>query len=247
MSGRADLFGCHFDALRRQEALELVARWVAGDRLRQGVGVNVDHLVRMDRDPTFAAQVANADLVLADGMPIVWTSWLRDAPLPERLPAIDLFEALLPRAAVESWPIYLLGARDDVVQQAAERLRARHPGLQIAGTHHGYFEGDGPWRQVADSGARLLFLGMSSPKKEDFVATNRDRLGDVRFTLGVGGAFDIAAGRARRAPAWVGRAGLEWAFRLGQEPRRMARRYLWDDLRFLRLLVRELGAGAKAE
>ena len=243
MSERAELFGCTFDAVRLAEAVERVEGWLAGERLRQGVGVNVDHLVKMDRDPDFAAQVAGADLVLADGMPIVWASRGGRQPLPERVPAIDLFEALLPRAAAEGWPVYLLGAREGVVGDAAERLGAQHAGLRIAGTHHGYFAGDGPWREIADSGAKLLFLGMSSPGKEDFVARNRDRLGAVRFVLGVGGAFDIAAGRASRAPAWVGRAGLEWAFRLAQEPRRMARRYLWDDLRFLRLLAREIRRG----
>jgi N-acetylglucosaminyldiphosphoundecaprenol N-acetyl-beta-D-mannosaminyltransferase len=240
---RVELFGCAFDALGRDEAVEQVAAWVAGDALRQGVGVNVDHLVKMDRDPAFAAAVQGADLVLADGMPVVWASRALGRPLPERLPAIDLFDALLPRAAAEGWPVYLLGARTDAVAEAARRLATTHPGLRIVGARDGYFEGDGPWEDVAASGAKLLFLGMTSPKKELFVERNRDRLGEVRFVLGVGAAFDIAAGRIRRAPRWVGRAGLEWAYRLAQEPRRMARRYLWDDLRFLRLLVRELRRG----
>ncbi len=240
---RVDLLGCRFDAYRLPDAVEQVARWVAGDALRQGVGVNVDHLVKMDRDPAFAAQVLQADMILADGMPVVWASRALSRPLPERLPAIDLFDALLPRAAREGWPIYLLGARLEVVQEAADRLREAHPGLVIAGLHDGYFDDEGPWQAIADSGAKLLFLGMSSPKKEAFVSTHRHRLGDVRFVLGVGGAFDIAAGRATRAPAWMGRAGLEWAFRLAQEPRRMGRRYLWEDLRFLGILWRSRRGG----
>jgi N-acetylglucosaminyldiphosphoundecaprenol N-acetyl-beta-D-mannosaminyltransferase len=237
---KVDLFGCRFDALTLAEAVEQVAEWVDGDVLRQGVGVNVDHLCKMDRDPRFAADVAAADLILADGMPLVWASRARGRPLPERVPAIDLFEGLLPRAAQQGWPVFLLGARADVVAEAAQRLVAANDGLTIAGAHDGYFDGDGPWSDIAESGAKLLFLGMSSPKKEAFVAANRDRLGGVRFVLGVGGAFDIAAGRVQRAPAWVGNAGLEWGYRLAQEPRRMARRYLWDDLRFLPLLAKEL-------
>ncbi len=229
------LFGCRFDAVTLEDAVRRVASWVEGETLRQGVGVNVDHLSKMDRDPAFADLVARADLVLADGMPIVWASRGR---LPERVPAIDLFEALLPRAADEGWPVFLLGARPEVVAKAAQNLRHRNPGLWIAGTHDGYYEGEGPWEVVAASGAKLLFLGMASPKKEAFVEANRDRLGSVRFVLGVGGAFDIAAGRVQRAPAWMQERGLEWAYRLGQEPRRMARRYLVDELGFLVRKVR---------
>lgn len=240
MTGRVDLFGCSFDPVSLPQALDRIRGWVEGDTLRQGVGVNVDHLCKMDRDPGFAAQVAAADLITADGMPVVWGSRLLGRPLPQRLPAIDLMDALLPLCAERGWPIYLLGARPEVVEAAAGALAAAHPGLVVAGHHDGYYDGDGPWRGIAESGAKLLFLGMSSPKKEAFVDRNRGRLGDVRFALGVGGAFDIAAGRARRAPTWLGDLGLEWAYRLAQEPRRMARRYLWDDLRFAKLLLREL-------
>ncbi len=240
---RVQLFGCPFDALLLDEAVGLVARWVEGDRLRQGCGVNVDQLVKMDSDPAFAATVTACDLVTADGMPIVWASRLLGRPLPERLPAIDLFDALLPRCASEGWPVYLLGAERAVVDEAAARLGEAVPGLRIAGRHDGWFAVEDEAaiaEDIASSGARLLFVGISSPKKEEFVARNRRRLGDVRFVLGVGGAFDIAAGRARRAPPWLGRMGLEWAFRLAQEPRRLAKRYLVDDAAFLRLLAREL-------
>ncbi len=240
---RVQLFGCPFDALRLAEAVDLVARWVDGDRLRQGCGVNVDQLVKMDGDPAFAATVNACDLITADGMPLVWASRLLGRGLPERLPAIDLFEALLPRCAREGWPIYLLGAERAVVDEAAARLVRGTPGLRIAGQRDGWFALEDEAaiaEEVASSGARLLFVGISSPKKEEFVARNRRRLGEVRFVLGVGGAFDIAAGRARRAPPWLGRMGLEWAFRLAQEPRRLAKRYLVDDAAFLRLLAREL-------
>lgn len=242
---RVRLFGCDFDVLTTAQAVERVAGYVAGDALRQGVGVNVDQLVKADADPAFAASIAACDLVTADGAPVVWASRLLGRPLPERVAAIDLFDALLPRCAAGGWPIFLLGARRDVIDDAAEALERKVPGLVIAGHADGWFdEADEPAiaGAIAASGARLLFIGISSPKKERFVDRNRDRLGGVRFVLGVGGTFDIAAGRARRAPPWVARIGLEWVFRLAQEPRRLARRYLVDDVAFLRLLARELSS-----
>jgi N-acetylglucosaminyldiphosphoundecaprenol N-acetyl-beta-D-mannosaminyltransferase len=236
------LFGCVFDAVDLDGAVARVATFLEGDDVRQGCGVNVDQLVKMDRDPRFADAVAACDLVTADGTPVVWASRLLGRPLPERVATVDLFEALLPEAARRGWPVFLLGARSEVVQEASTRLQAAYPELAVAGARGGYFaldEEEAVAAEIAASGARLLFVGISSPKKEEFVTRQRARLGDVRFVLGVGGAFDIAAGRVRRAPPWMARAGLEWTFRLAQEPRRLWRRYLVEDLRFLRLLVRE--------
>ena len=181
---------------------------------------------------------------------MVWASRLLRRPLPVRVAAIDLFEALLPVAVREGWPIFLLGAREDVVADAAVAMRDAHPGLRIVGARDGYFtEAEEPdvAAQIAGSGARLLFVGITSPKKEEFVTRQRDALGDVRFVLGVGGSFDIAAGRVKRAPKWMARAGLEWTYRLAQEPRRLWRRYLVDDVRFVRLVARELTASDQSD
>ncbi|MCP4870067.1 MAG: WecB/TagA/CpsF family glycosyltransferase [Proteobacteria bacterium] len=247
---KQQLFGCAFDAVDLDGAVARVADYLAGDELRQGCGVNVDHLVKMDRDRRFADAVEACDLVTADGTPVVWASRLLRRPLPVRVAAIDLFEALLPVAVREGWPIFLLGAREDVVADAAVAMRDAHPGLRIVGARDGYFtEAEEPdvAAQIAGSGARLLFVGITSPKKEEFVTRQRDALGDVRFVLGVGGSFDIAAGRVKRAPKWMARAGLEWTYRLAQEPRRLWRRYLVDDVRFVRLVARELTASDQSD
>lgn len=247
---KQQLFGCTFDAVDLDGAVTLVSAWLGGDELRQGCGVNVDHLVKMDRDPRFADAVDACDLVTADGTPVVWASRLLGRPLPERVAAIDLFEALLPVAARDDVPVFLLGARADVVADAAIAMRATHPGLRVVGARDGYFGIDDEpavASQIAASGARLLFVGITSPKKEEFVTRQRDALGDVRFVLGVGGSFDIAAGRVKRAPRWMGRTGLEWTFRLAQEPRRLWRRYLLDDVRFLRLLAREMATSDQSD
>jgi len=139
--------------------------------------------------------------------------------------------------------VYLLGARQEVLDRALRWYRRRDPDLRVVGHHHGYFDPEEEARiaeEIRDSGAQLLFIGISSPKKERFVARQRSRLESVPFVLGVGGAFDIAAGRTRRAPRWMARAGLEWTYRLAQEPRRLARRYLVDDLGFFRLVALQL-------
>lgn len=239
---RVELLGVAFDAVDLPRAVARVARWVDQGDLHQGVGINADCLVMRDEDPRYAAAVDEADLVLADGMSVVWWSRLRGRPLPARVPAIDLFEALLPVAAAAGWPIYLLGARPEALAEAREALTQRYAGLQIAGFHDGYYRDDEAAQVAADiasSGARLLFVGMSSPRKELFVAQHREALAGLAFVLGVGGALDIAAGRIRRAPRLVQRLGGEWLWRLGQEPRRLGRRYL-HDRRLIRLALREL-------
>lgn len=241
MSGRVEFFGCAFDRVDLPEAVTRVRRWMdASDRPRVAVGINVDYLVRMAADPAFRAAAAGADLVLADGMPVVWASRLLRRGLPERVAAIDLFEALLPVASEEGWPLYLLGARPDVLADAEAALRRRWPRLRVVGRHHGYFDDDAAvGRDIAASGARWLCVAMTSPRKERFLLA-AGPLGEVRCVLGIGGTLDIAAGRTRRAPRWMRAVGVEWAFRLAQEPRRLARRYLVDDLAFFPLLWREL-------
>ena len=239
---RVRLLDCDFDALDLRQALDLVAGYVDSGTFHSSCGVNVDQLVKMRRDPAFRDLVSRSDLITADGTPVVWASRLLGRPLPARLPSIDLFEALLGEAAQRGWGVYLLGARAEVLEEAAEVIRRRHPILRIAGTRHGYFA-DAEQRDVAaeirDAKPDLLFVAMSSPRKERFVHHNRDLLERVPFVLGVGGALDIAAGRTRRAPRWMADAGVEWLYRLAQEPRRLAKRYLWDDMAFVGMVGRE--------
>ena len=240
---RVHLLGCDFDVVDLDAALREVARYVDEGTFHCSSGVNVDHLVRMRRDPAFRDLVSSADLVTADGTPVVWASRLLRCPLPERVPSIDLFEALLGVAADRGWRVYLLGARAEVLDEAAELFRCRHPDLDIVGRHHGYYADD-EQRAVAesirDARPHRQFVAMSSPRKEQFVHHNRDLLAEVPFVLGVGGAFDIAAGRTKRAPRWMARAGVEWLYRFAQEPRRLAKRYFVDDMTFFVMLAEDL-------
>ena len=239
---RIEILGCSVDNLTMEETLEAVARQIADGRPHQHVVVNVDKLVKASKDPALRDIINACDLINADGMPVVWASRMLGTPLKERVTGVDLFEALMARAAERGWRVYLLGAREEVVTRVAELFTARHPGLVIAGRRNGYWE---EWEEkhVAEA-VRLarpdiLFVAMSSPRKEQFLGKWQSYM-RVPFAMGVGGSFDVAAGKVKRAPLWMQKSGFEWFYRFLQEPRRMFRRYFVEDMAFFRLLGVEL-------
>ena len=242
MNERVTLFGCNIDNVSMEETLVLVEGFVRARRPHQHVVVNVDKLVKASRDEDLRRIINACDLVNVDGMPVVWASRLLGKPLKERVAGIDLFEALMGRAADKGWRVFLLGARPDVVREVAATYARRYPGLVLAGVRDGYWQGEdaeaGVVRQVRDSRADLLFVAISSPRKEQFLGLYQAEM-RIPFAMGVGGSFDVAIGRVKRAPAWMQMAGLEWFFRFLQEPRRMFRRYFIDDMAFLWLLIKE--------
>ncbi len=221
-----------------QTVREIFRRMDAG-LFTQHVVVNVAKLVNMRSDVALRESVESCDIINIDGMGVVWGARLLGHHVPERVAGIDLFFRLLEEAEKRGEPVFFLGAREEVVQEAVRRLQVRYPRLKIAGWHHGYFWDDeeAVVRKIAASGATMLFVAITSPKKEQFIHRWRDRLG-VRFAMGVGGTFDVVAGKVRRAPVWMQRAGLEWFFRLLQEPRRMWRRYLVTNAKFTTLLLK---------
>ncbi|GGS99654.1 MULTISPECIES: WecB/TagA/CpsF family glycosyltransferase [Streptomyces] len=241
MSERRSLFGIDVDALTMDQTVErCLAAVREGRRLEIGV-VNAAKLVNMRRDPRLARAVAGCDLVLADGQAVVWAARVLRAPLPERVAGIDLFLRLLAEAETAGIPVYFLGARPEVLQEMLRRVAVRFPALQVAGHRDGYFddsEQEAVARNIAESGAQLLFLGMTSPKKEVFTAAWGARTG-ARVVHGVGGSFDILAGVTRRAPESWQRRGLEWLYRALQEPRRLGRRYLTTNAAFVLMTARE--------
>lgn len=207
--------------------------------------VNVAILMLMRSDQGFRACVERARWVVADGQPLVWASRLGPRALPERVAGIDLMQQLCARAAREGFGVYLLGATPGSVQAAAAALVAKYPRLRICGYDDGYFsaeEAPARVRAIAASGARVLFVGMGAPLQERFIVEHWASLG-VNVALGVGGSFDVIAGRRRRAPALLQRLGLEWAFRAAQEPTRLLPRYLASNTRFLCLLAGEQARG----
>jgi exopolysaccharide biosynthesis WecB/TagA/CpsF family protein len=255
---RPELLECRFDPLTLAEAVDLCLGWCLGPRVpRTVVTANAAVLCQMRRDPELGAACRRADLLVADGMSVVWTSRLAGIPFPERVAGIDLMSRLLEEASALGLSAYFLGARAEVVAELVRRCAKSFPGLTVAGSHHGYFapaEHDRIVAQVRESEAHLLFVGMPSPFKETWCERHRLQL-NVPVMMGVGGSFDVLAGYVPRAPRRVQSLGLEWLWRLAMEPRRMWRRYLTTNLEFAWRAAGEIrkhraaraGAGAHIE
>ncbi|MDQ3849453.1 MAG: WecB/TagA/CpsF family glycosyltransferase [Actinomycetota bacterium] len=249
MSGaRAHLFGVEIDRLGMDETVSSCRELIESRRFSQQVSINAAKVVSLYEDPRLRAIVRRCALVNADGQSIVWASRLLRDPVPTRVAGIDLMERLLELAAREQYPVFILGARREVLARAVAVLRGRYPALPVAGYRDGYFS-DGENAAVCDeiraSGARILFVAMGSPTKEYWIDDHRDRLG-VNLAMGVGGAIDVVAGVTRRAPLLLQRMGLEWTARVWQEPSRMIRRYTVTNARFLAIFTRELHRRALA-
>lgn len=238
---RVVLFGVAIDNLTLPETVNRIEQMIAAGPTHQHVVVNVDKIVKLQRDEQLRQAVLDCDLINADGQPLVWASRVLGRPLKERVTGIDLFVALVGRCAERGFRPYLLGARQDVLDRAVAALKAKHPTLELAGWRNGYWRTEEEAAVVAEirrTRPDVMFVGMSSPKKEVFVQRWKAEL-QVPFIMGVGGTFDVVAGIVKRAPVWMQRAGLEWLYRLAQEPRRMWRRYLVEDTAFFALLARE--------
>jgi N-acetylglucosaminyldiphosphoundecaprenol N-acetyl-beta-D-mannosaminyltransferase len=239
---RVEFLGAPLDLVSMADAVALAEDSILTRRTRHHAGVGSAFIARLRRDPDLAHALASFDLVTADGQGVVWGARLLTRPVPERVTGIDLMQALLARADAHGWAVYLLGAEIDVVATTVDVIAGRYPRIRVVGWQHGYFDRareDEVVRAIASSDADLLFVGLSTPEKELFLHRHRAHL-DVRFAMGVGGTFDIMAGRRTRAPRIMQRAGLEWAWRVAQEPRRMARYVVSGHARYLALLAREV-------
>jgi N-acetylglucosaminyldiphosphoundecaprenol N-acetyl-beta-D-mannosaminyltransferase len=235
------VFGVPIANLTLAETVDHVEALIRSGQPHQHVVVNVDKIVKMQRDPQLRAAVLSCELINCEGQPIVWASRLLGTPLKARVTGVDLFQALAARCAACGFRVFLLGAREEVVRRVAEVLQARHPTLVIAGWRDGYWENaaePGVIAAVRAGRPDVLFMATPSPKKELFLGKWKHELA-VPFVMGVGGSFDVVAGKVNRAPGWVQRCGMEWFYRFAQEPRRMWHRYFVEDLAFFPLLWRE--------
>jgi N-acetylglucosaminyldiphosphoundecaprenol N-acetyl-beta-D-mannosaminyltransferase len=200
---------------------------------------NVDHVVRHSNDPDFRRCYQVADLVFADGMPLMWAARLLRRRVRARVTGVDLMAGLCSLAESRGYRCFLLGATEQTLDKARRALQQRCPSIQIVGSHHGYFDDSGPVLElVRQARPHFLFVGMGSPRQEVWIAQHRGQLSGV--ILPVGGSFEVMAGEKKRAPRWAQRLGLEWTWRLAQDPRRLWKRYLLEDLVFLKLFLREL-------
>lgn len=239
---RVDVLGVEIDRLDLDGTVRRCGEAIERGAYVQQVSINTAKLVSLEDDDQLRGVVNGCGLVSADGQGVVLAARLLGRPLPGRVPGIDLMHRLLALAEERSYRVYVLGARPEVLERAVATLRARHPDLVLAGWQHGYFD-DGDAGAVCDriraSRPDILFVAMSSPRKEYFLGEHGSELG-ASVVMGVGGSIDVVAGVTRRAPVLMQRLGLEWLFRLLQEPRRLARRYLVSNARLAAMLVREL-------
>ena len=241
MSNRIEMMGCQIDNLSMEETLQTIEGFIHSGKPHQHVVVNVDKLVKASRDEELRRIINECALINVDGMPVVWASRLLGKGLKERVAGVDLFEALMKRSAEKGWRVVLLGAKEDVVSGVKTLYEKKYSGLTVAGYRNGYWKPEeeaGVVEQIKEARADLLFVAISSPKKEHFLGRYQAEM-KIPFAMGVGGTFDVAVGKVKRAPVWMQNAGLEWFYRFLQEPRRMFKRYFVDDMAFFWLLVKE--------
>ena len=231
-----DILGFSMDLVSYEETVERVVSWIRGDRRpRILLTVNSSLLVMRESDRAFRRACDNVDLSVPDGVPVVWLSKLLGTPLKERIAGVDLMYSLLQRGNDEKLRVYFLGGTEQVITRLQAICRDRFPDLVIAGARNGYFDSGEEqeiFESIRESNSDLLFIGMPSPEKELIADIRKEEIG-VPVIIGVGGSFDVITGKVRRAPRLMQTAGLEWLWRLLMEPRKLWRRYLYTNTRFL--------------
>lgn len=240
-SKRYRIFNTFVDALSFEETIGELERVVQSGVPSQHVVLNASKINMMQKDEKLTEIVNSCALINADGMSVVWAAKRLGIPVPERVAGIDVFQRLLAVAAEKGYGVYLFGAREEVLGKLLEVLKERHPALRVAGSRNGYFsagEEDGIVADIAASKADMLFVAFSSPRKEYWVHKHLRRMG-VPLVMGVGGSFDVLAGKTTRAPLWMQKMGLEWFHRFIQEPARLFERYMVGNAKFVRLTLRE--------
>lgn len=237
---RIEFLGSPMDSCSMDSAVNHIEGKLLAGEFLQHVVVNVAKLVHMQTDTVLADSVKACDVINIDGMGVVLGARFCGHTVPERVAGVDLFHNLLAMSAERNFPVFLLGAEEEIVAKTAEKVKQTNPNLTVAGYHHGYFWDDeeAVVNLIKESGAKLLFVAITSPKKENFINKWQDKLG-VDFVMGVGGTFDVVAGKVKRAPVWMQKYGLEWLYRVIQEPGRMWKRYLVTNSKFARLLIKE--------
>ncbi|MGO4994991.1 WecB/TagA/CpsF family glycosyltransferase [Jeotgalibaca porci] len=241
---RMKFMNTEIDNFTMLETLDAIDDLIKKNKNAYVVTPNVDHIVQLERGGELREVYQNADLILADGKPLLWIAKWYGTPIKQKISGSDLFPLLCERASKKGHTMFFLGAAEGVAAKAAENLTQRYPGLQVVGTYSPPFgfEKDAVEMQkienmIKDLNPQILIVGLGCPKQEKFILHNRKKL-KVPISLGLGASLDFEAGKIKRAPAWMANYGFEWLFRITQDPKRMFKRYLIDDLKILRLIVK---------
>ncbi|EDT16673.1 WecB/TagA/CpsF family glycosyltransferase [Clostridium perfringens] len=238
---RMNFLNTEIDNLTMNEALDRAEELIIKKKPSYVVTPNVDHIVKLENDKEFQDVYKNADLILTDGMPLIWISKIKGNPIKEKISGSDFFPKLCERAAKNGYSLFLLGAAEGVAAKAAKNLNEKYEGLNIVGTYSPSYgfeknedEIDKIIRIINESKPDILAVGLGAPKQEKFLYNYRDQL-KVPISLAIGASIDFEAGNIKRAPKWMQKSGLEWFYRLCKEPKRMFKRYIIDDLKILRI------------
>lgn len=223
------------------ETVDMIDKSIVSGTHLHHVVVNAAKLVHMQKNRELHDSVVSSDIINPDGQAVVWASRFLGQPLPERVSGIDLMQHLVELAYKKGYKVFFFGAKEEVVRGVVEKYTEQYSPDIIAGYRNGYFdksEEEAIAEQIAQSGAHILFVAISSPTKEIFLNRHKDLI-RTPFIMGVGGSFDVVAGKVKRAPLWMQKAGLEWFYRFAQEPRRMWKRYLYTNTMFIYLVLKE--------
>lgn len=238
---RIKFMNTEIDNLTMKEALQRIDELIQADKNAFVVTPNVDHIIQLERDGELVEAYKQADLILTDGKPLIWISKWYGTPIKEKVSGSDLFPKLCELAAGKGYRMFFLGAAEGVAARAAENLKERYRGLQVVGTYSppkGFekemAEMDKIRIMIRNSKPHILIVALGCPKQEVFILRNREEL-NVPISLGLGASINFEAGNIKRAPKWMSDYGLEWFYRLFQDPKRLAKRYLVDDMKIFRL------------
>ena len=236
------IFGISIDNLTPQEVLNRVQKTISNNQQVHVEGVNASKIVDMQHDKVLYDSVVNSSLITPDGQSIVWASKMSGNPLKGRVAGIDLMHNLVAMAHQKKQKIYLLGAKQQVVEKVANTYAKKYSPELVAGYRNGYFTPQQEAqiaKDISDSNAQMLFVGIASPLKEHFIHKHKEALKNINLIMGVGGSFDVISGITKRAPLWMQNSGLEWFYRFAQEPKRMWKRYLVGNTTFIYLVLKE--------
>ena len=243
MEKRVKFLNTFVDALTMDETLEQIQKYIENKECVQHVVINAGKVNLMQKDEELTKIINECHLINADGQSIVWASKFLGNTLPERVAGIDIFTELVRISAEKGYKTYFFGAKEEVVTEVIRRFKEQYPNLNIAGYRNGYFKDEDSKiiaEDIKKSGADILFVAFSSPMKEFWIKEHMDIM-QVPFAMGVGGSFDVIAGKTTRAPKWMQKCGLEWFHRFIQEPRRMFKRYIVGNLKFIKSVIMNKG------
>lgn len=237
------------DVLSIEETINLVEEYVVQKEPLHLMGVNADKINELNQNERLKQIVNSCGIINADGASVVMAGKYLGMPLPERVAGIDLMKSLVELSEKRGYSVYLLGARQEVVEKASDVLKKTYPKLQIVGYQNGYFKEE-QWpiisKKLKELRPDFVFVGITSPMKEYLIEYLQDDGNDSVF-MGVGGSFDVISGYIRRAPLWMQKSGLEWLFRVIQEPKRLFKRYFIGNWVFIKAVIKEKHAYGKKD